>query len=93
MPVRALEYVVAEWLPHLGAPVELTPAISRQVSEQLTSLPAPLLAGVSVLGWGLSVLPSGSVGRWARVPGAAEYVRLVRSLATVVYLAGLEGDR
>lgn len=87
---RAVTNVVAEWLPHLGAPPERAPAIATQVAQQLDALPGPLRLGVSVLDRGLSLLPHGMVPRLAGLPGTGEYVRLVRSLATVVYLASLE---
>ncbi|MFN8125155.1 MAG: hypothetical protein U0R64_01395 [Candidatus Nanopelagicales bacterium] len=87
MASRALTSVVAEWLPTLGASPDLAPQIADQVADQMRGLPGPLLLGVRGLQRGLSLLPPGSVPRLAGTPGAGEYVRLVRSLTTVVYLA------
>lgn len=83
--------VITEWLPHLGAPQELAEELAVEVSAQIAGLPAPLRLGVGGLQWGLDLLPAGSVAKLQNLPGTGEYVRLVRSLTTVVYLAR-QGD-
>jgi hypothetical protein len=93
MTKRALVDVVAAWLPHLGAPASEAPWVAEQVAEQMTGLPTPLRLGVGGLQSVLSALPQGTAVKLANAPGTGEYVRLVRSLATVVYLAKQEGDR
>jgi hypothetical protein len=87
---RALVSVVSDWLPQLGAPAELAPPIAEQVAQQMAGLPGPLRLGVHSLQRGLDLLPPASLPKLAATPGAGEYVRLVRSLTTVVYLAEQE---
>lgn len=86
MSERALVDVVAAWLPHLGASADDAPRIAQKVAEQMSGLPAPLRLGVGSLEKVLSALPSGATIKLANLPAAGEYVRLVRSLTTVVYL-------
>lgn len=82
--------VVADWLPRLGAPEHMAPLIADEVAEQMEGLPTPLRVGVLNLQQVLSLLPPTRVPQLSDVPGAGEYVRLVRSLTTVVYLAHRE---
>lgn len=90
MTDRALYSVVAQWLPSLGASPDRADDVAARVAEQMKGLPTPLRIGVTNLQRGLSLLPSGTVPAMAALPGAGEYVRLVRSLTTVVYLAEQE---
>lgn len=82
--------VIAEWLPRLGASPDEAPALAEAVAEQMQGLPTPLRMGVNALQRALDVLPAGTSLRLSALPGTGEYVRLVRSLATVVYLAEQE---
>ncbi len=93
MEQRPIVEIVADWLPRLGASPEAAPWVAEQVAEQMGGLPTPLRMGVGSLGRVLSVLPSGTTAKLSGLPGTGEYVRLVRSLATVVYFADQEANR
>ncbi|TXH43708.1 MAG: hypothetical protein E6Q90_06025 [Actinobacteria bacterium] len=90
---RALIDVVETWLPQIGASPTEAPWVASAVAEQLSGLPTPLRLGVGTLGKALSVLPEGTTAKLSTLPGTGEYVRLVRSLATVVYFDALEANR
>jgi hypothetical protein len=92
MADRALVELVAQWLPELGGRTTDAPWVADEVTEYLKALPGPIRVGVAALGRVLSALPIAASGRLSALPGSAEYVRLVRSLTTVVYLGSQEGS-
>lgn len=87
MSNRAMIDVIEQWLPQLGASASEAPWVAERVEMQMGGLPAPLRIGVGTLQKALNVLPEGTAPRLSALPGTGEYVRLVRSLATVVYFA------
>lgn len=84
MPGRVVAELVAQWLPHVGGSPEDVPWVSAQVETHMAALPDPLRLSVSALSRSLDLIPG---IRWlSYLPGTGEYVRLVNTLATVVYL-------
>ncbi|HNE87732.1 MAG: hypothetical protein U0R27_12990 [Candidatus Nanopelagicales bacterium] len=82
--------LVAQWLPRLGGHPEDVDWVSAQVQKHMAALPDPVRLSVGALGRSLDLLPG---TRWlGRLPGGGEYVRLVNTLTTVVYLNGQGED-
>lgn len=87
---RTTKAIVTGWLPALGANPQEAARIADAVDVQMDALPSPLRLGVRALERTLSVVPEPLVGRLTGLPISGEFVRLVRTLATVVHLSEQE---
>lgn len=85
--------IVREWLPRIGAQDRDPQLVAAEVTEQIAALPSPLRVGVRGLGTALSLLPRPVSAKLAPLPVSGEYIRLVRTLTTVVCLAAQGSER